>query len=94
MSERLILPGRKPTETELKLAEAIGMKKDKYTYLHWEALIRDMPNMTTFTQPPYFSTDKRWIPILKQIAKEKFNITLEADGDPEQVANEFLDKLA
>lgn len=100
MTGRLVSPGRKPAETELLLAEAMGMKVEGEQsicggakYLHWEALLRDLPNMTTFTQPPHFSTDPRWIPILKQIAKEKFGIVLEEKDDPEKVAREFLNKL-
>ena len=97
MTGRLISSGRKSTDTELKLAKAIGMKTKSIfgdVYLHWEAILdKTKVNMTTFTQPPHFSTDKRWIPILKQIAKEKFSIILEKDNDPEQVAKELLDKL-
>lgn len=97
MTGRDILPGRKPTDTELKLAEAIGMKTKGIfgdVYLHWEAILDETKiNMTRFTQPPHFSTDKRWIPILKQIAREKFKIILEKDNNPEEVARELLDKL-
>lgn len=92
--DRLVSTGRPPTQTELELAEVIGMKKDG-SYLHWEAVLDpSLTKMTTFTQPPHFSTDPAWSPILKRIAREKFGIELIApDEFPENVSKEFLVKL-
>ena len=94
MKKRSALTEREPTKTELQLAEAIGMKNDNGYYLHWEEVLTGRPFSTIFTQPPYFSTSIGWIPILKLIAKEKFNIILEENYDPERVSKEFLKKLS
>lgn len=69
------------------------MKIDQHCYLHWEALLRYLPYMTTFTSPPRFETDFDWIPILKQIGKEMFNIELSDYNYPKEVSQELLHKI-
>jgi hypothetical protein len=94
MNGDIVSTGRKSTETELRLAKAIGMVDEKGFYKNIEEVLTGMPFSTVFTQPPRFSTDKNTIYWMDRIAKEKFNVTLIKSDDPEVVANDLLSKIS
>lgn len=79
--------GQPATQLDKDLAKALGLKISEYSYKSFDEV-----NRTRFTSPPSFSTNKAWIPTLKDKARELGHELIDSDN-PKEVAEDFLNKL-